>query len=96
MSRYAVNKVLWQIGRNDDLAAEFVARPGEFLAGQTLTAIERRQLADRDLAGLFAAGAHPFLLYTFHLKMSGGWSFPMMVSYVNALEGVAPPLDIAT
>ena len=96
MSRYAVNKVLWQVGRNDDLAAQFVAAPEDFLAGRPLTETEHGMLLTRDFAGLFAAGAHPFLLYTFNIKVSEGWSFAMMVDYVKALGSVPPPLDIST
>lgn len=96
MSRYAVNKALWQVGRDDDLAAAYTANPEQFLAGRSLTAEEHRQLVDRDYAAMFAAGAHPFLLYTFRLKVSGGWSFPMMIDHVKALSAIDPPLDIST
>lgn len=96
MSRYAVNKVLWQVARDDDAAAIYLATPARFLAGRSLTEEEHRQLLERDLAGLFAAGAHPFLLYTFNIKVSGGFSFPMMVDYVKAIAGIDPPLDIST
>lgn len=96
MSRYAVNKVLWQVARNDASAKAYLAAPEAFLDGRALTAIEREQLLTRDFAGMFAAGAHPFLLYTFTIKVSGGWSFPLMAKYVQSLGAIDPPLDIST
>ena len=96
MSRYAVNKVLWQVARDDAAAADYMSAPDRFLADRPLTPDEHRQLRDRDIAGLFAAGAHPFLLYTFNIKVSGGFSFPMMVDYVKKLADIDPPLDIST
>ncbi|MES2861786.1 MAG: hypothetical protein V4701_09950 [Pseudomonadota bacterium] len=96
MSRYAVNKALWQVGRDEAAAALYLESPEQFLAGRSLTAEEHRQLLTRDFAAMFASGAHPFLMYTFQLKVSGGWSFPMMVAYVKALGEIDPPLDIST
>ena len=96
MSRYAVNKALWEVARDDAKAASFKQSPEQFLADRPLTAEEYRRLLTRDFAGMFAAGAHPFLLYTFNIKVSQGWSFPMMVEYVKALGGIEPPLDIST
>lgn len=96
MSRYAVNKVLWQVARDEAHAAAYHADPQAFLAGRPLTDEERRQLVKRDARALFAAGAHPFLLYTFTIKVSGGWSFPLMGDYVRAIADVDPPLDIST
>ena len=96
MSRYAVNKVLWQVARDDDMAAAYMATPEQFLAGRSLTGEEHRQLLERDYPAMFADGAHPFLLFTFRIKMSGGWSYPMMVEHVKALAEIDPPLDIST
>ena len=96
MSRYAVNKVLWQVARDDTLAAAYQQSPQAFLANRGLTAEEYRQLLERDFPALFAAGAHPFLLFTFRIKISGGWSYPMMVEHVKALADIDPPLDIST
>ncbi len=45
---------------------------------------------------MFADGAHPFLLFTFRIKISGGFSFPMMAEHVRVLADVEPPLDIST
>ena len=96
MSRYAVNKVLWEVARDDALAARYTADPAAFLTGRSLTQEEHRQLMERDFAGMFAAGAHPFLLFTFRIKLNGGFSFPMMIEHVNALANIDPPLDIST
>lgn len=96
MSRYAVNKVLWEVARDDVKAASFIADPGAFLADRSLTPEEFRQLHERDYAAMFASGAHPFLLFTFRIKLSGGFSFPMMAEHVRVLSEVEPPLDIST
>jgi Aromatic-ring-opening dioxygenase LigAB, LigA subunit len=96
MSRYAVNKVLWEVARDDAKAADYMESPELFLADRSLTDEEHRQLLERDFAAMFAAGAHPFLLFTFRIKMSGGFSFPMMIEHVRALAGIEPPLDIST
>lgn len=96
MSRYAVNKALWEVARSDAKASIYKATPEQFLAGRPLTPEERRQLLTRDFTSLFAAGAHPFLLYTFNIKVSEGWSFPMMAAYVKSLAAIDPPLDIST
>ena len=96
MSRYAVNKVLWQVARDDAMAAVYKETPQTFLADRGLTDEEHRQLLDRDFPAMFAAGAHPFLLFTFRIKMSGGWSYPMMVEHVRQLADIDPPLDIST
>ncbi len=96
MSRYAVNKVLWEVARDDAKAAIFMATPEVFLADRGLTDEEHRQLFERDFGGMFAAGAHPFLLFTFRIKLNGGFSFPMMVEHVRVLSQIEPPLDIST
>lgn len=96
MSRYAVNKVLWEVGRDDEKAAAYMGAPEQFLAGRSLTDEERRHLLERDFAGMFAAGAHPFLLFTFRVKISGGFSYAMMVEHVRVLSDIEPPLDIST
>ena len=96
MSRYAVDKVLWQVARDGVAAEAYMASPSAFLAGRDLTADEHRQLIERDYAALFAAGAHPFLLYTFRIKVAGGWSFQLMLDHVAAICDIPPPGDIAT
>lgn len=96
MSRYAVNKVLWEVARDDAKAAQYMESPEQFLADRPLTAEEHRQLLERDFGAMFAAGAHPFLLFTFRIKISGGFSFPMMAEHVRVLSEIDPPLDIST
>ena len=96
MSRYAVNKVLWEVSRDDAKAAVYMEAPETILADRGLTDEEHRQLMERDFAAMFADGAHPFLLFTFRIKISGGWSFPMMAEHVRVLSEVEPPLDIST
>ena len=96
MSRYGVNKALWVVSRDDAQAKIYMETPEAFLADFSLTPEERRQLVERDFSAMFADGAHPFLLFTFRIKLSGGFSFPMMTEHVRALSGIEPPLDIST
>ena len=96
MSRYGVNKALWVVGRDDTQATRYLETPETFLADYSLTPEEHRQLIARDYAGMFADGAHPFLLYTFRIKLAGGFSFPLLIEHVKALSGIEPPLDIST
>lgn len=96
MSRYGVNKALWTVARDDAQAAIYMETPEQFLTGLSLTETERTQLLERDFGGMFAAGAHPFLLFTFRIKISGGFSFPMMTEHVRVLSEIDPPLDIST
>ena len=96
MSRYGVNKALWVVSRDDAQAAIYMETPEAFLADFSLTVEERRQLVERDFGAMFADGAHPFLLFTFRIKLAGGFSFPMMIEHVKALSAIEPPLDIST
>lgn len=96
MSRYAVNKILWEVSRDDAIAAIYMETPEAVLTDRGLTGEEHRQLLERDFGAMFADGAHPFLLFTFRIKLSGGFSFPMMTEHVRALSGIEPPLDIST
>ena len=96
MSRYGVNKALWVVSRDDAQAAIYMEAPEVFLEDFSLTPEEHRQLVERDFGAMFADGAHPFLLFTFRIKLAGGFSFPMMIEHVRALSKIEPPLDIST
>ena len=96
MSRYAVNKALWQVSRDDAAAQEYLSAPEAFLAGRSLTDEEHRWVLHRDFAAMFAAGCYPFLLYTFRIVVSGGWTWQLMVDHVGAIAHIPPPLDITT
>ena len=78
MSRYMVNKVLWEIDNVDHSLAWFQRDPGGFLeewesresipphpTGGTLTDPERDAVRSRDYGWLYAMGANPFLLWQF-------------------------------
>jgi protocatechuate 4,5-dioxygenase alpha chain len=95
MSKYAVDKVLWEIGQRNEAVVAFDADAEAFLAGRELEDDERRALAARDLRAIFQLGCHPFLLYFFAIRIAGGWTFGLMIDYVKALEGLEL-LDIET
>ncbi len=95
MSRYEVDKVLWDVYRDASQAAAFTAGPDSFFKDRDLTADERTALAGRDLRRLQSSGAHPFLLYNFALRLEGRFSIPFVIGYVEQLRGLTPT-DIRT
>jgi protocatechuate 4,5-dioxygenase alpha chain len=88
MSRYQVNKVLWDVYRDKGLADAFVNDPAGFLAPRDLTGEEGTALLERDVRRLAAVGAHPFLIYNFALRLAGGFSIPFVLDYVRRLQGI--------
>lgn len=85
MTRYMVNKVMWEVDKTDADLASFKANPAAFLnsweqralhpepphpSGGTLTTEERRALEGLDFAALYAMGANPFLLWQFARSVS--------------------------
>lgn len=95
MTRYAVDKVLWNYAREPEFKTAFDADPAAAIADHELSGAERAALTARDLREVFQLGAHPFLLYSFAIASNGGWSMEMMKDYVSKLEGLRPG-DIET
>ena len=72
MSRYAVNKIMRQVAR-DELAKEgFLKDPETFLQGRDLTEEERKALIAKDYRTLYALGAHSFVLFGFVMSIFPG------------------------
>lgn len=88
MTRYALDKALWNYARDGQFKAAFDADPAGSLAGRELSDAERAALVARDTRAIFQLGAHPFLLYSFAIATNGGWSMEMMKDYVARLEGL--------
>jgi hypothetical protein len=88
MTRYALDKVLWEYGRDQDFRAAFDAGPQAALAGRDLTAAEHAALSAKDIRAAFSLGAHPFLVYSFAIALNRGWSVQLMHDYVAKLEGL--------
>lgn len=88
MSRYALDKVLWEYAREPAFKAAFDADAAAAIADRDLSGAERAALAAHDQRAIFMLGAHPFLLYSFAIALNGGWSFEMMHEYVARLEGL--------
>ena len=71
MSRYLVNKFIRLVNTSPEALEGYLADPGAFLSewqraqALQLTAEERAALATRDYEGLYAMGAHPFILWSF-------------------------------
>lgn len=95
MSRYTVNKVLFDVYSDHETAAAFTSDTDAFLQGRDLEPQERAALADRDVRGLMASGAHPFLIFNFAIQLNGGFSFEFCLDYVGKLQGLSVG-DIAT
>ena len=85
MSRYMVNKLMWEVDRSNDALALFKADPADFLdsweslalspnppcpAGGSLTGDEREAIEAHDFGSLYAMGANPFLLWQFARSVS--------------------------
>jgi len=88
MTRYALDKVLWEYGRDAVFKAAFDADPNEAIAGRELAAEEQAALSARDIRAIFSLGAHPFLVYSFTIALNGGWSYQLMLDYVEKLKGL--------
>jgi hypothetical protein len=85
MSRYMVNKLMWEVDRSDQALDRFKTDPREYLdlwetmaerpvppypEGGSLTAVERQALESRDYGALYAMGANPYLLWQFARSVS--------------------------
>ncbi|SHN15249.1 hypothetical protein [Cryptosporangium aurantiacum] len=86
--RYALNRVLWEVCRGGEALERFRATPPAYLAGRALSPSLREALIAVDIRTLFLAGAHPFLLYNFALRLEGGFSLPFVGRYLAQLEGL--------
>lgn len=80
MSRYTVNKILYEVDGSDALLDSFRGDPSGFVAwwrslveepeppyprGGVLSDEEADAIVGLDFGGLYAMGAHPFLLWQF-------------------------------
>jgi hypothetical protein len=105
MTRYMVNKLMWDVDRTDEALAEFKGDSTRFLDGWeqrvahpmppvpdggTLTEGERRALQSRDYGALYAMGANPFLLWQFARSVSVPDEMSVEELIVSFREAVAP------
>ena len=78
MSRYMINKLLWEVERSGESLDAFIEDSVGFIdrwertepvppypSGGTLTSEERTAFERWDYASLYQMGAHPFLLWQF-------------------------------
>lgn len=84
MSRYMVNKLIWEVDTSDEALARFKADPYGFVEswqeiesptppvpqGGHLTEAERLALVGKDYGALYALGVNPFLLWQFARSVS--------------------------
>ena len=88
MSKYATNRVLWEVAADPALAQQIQDDPETAFAGRDLSDEERLALRKADVRSLFQIGVHPFLVYNFALRLAGGLSMPLVQSYLAQLEGL--------
>jgi hypothetical protein len=82
MSKYMINKLLWEVEASEDSLSAFVDDSRGFIdrwerteplppypSGGTLTSEERIAFESWDYASLYRMGAHPFLLWQFALAV---------------------------
>jgi hypothetical protein len=78
MSRYMINKLLWEVERSEESLRAFIENSIGFIdrwertepsppcpSGGTLTSKERNAFESWDYSSLYGMGAHPFLLWQF-------------------------------
>ena len=97
MSRYLVNKVIWEVDRTDHGLAAFKTDPARFLdtwtrssEGGSLIGEERQALEARDYGRLYAIGANPFLLWQFARSVSVPDEMTVEELIASFREAVAP------
>lgn len=89
MSRYALNRTMWEAASDPGLAQRLTAQPEVALAGRDLTEDEWAALSKADVRQIFRLGGHPFLLWNFALQLNGGFTLPFAQSYVAQLDGLS-------
>ena len=67
MSRYALNKFVWDI-QYPEPRAEYEAAPGGFLARYALTPEEIAAVHTRDIRAMWLLGVNPYLLRFYQLR----------------------------
>jgi hypothetical protein len=105
MSRYMVNKLMWDVDRSDDALATFKEDTAAFLDnweslaerpvppypdGGHLTDGERAAVEARDYGALYAMGANPFLLWQFARSVSVPDEMGIDELIVSFREAVSP------
>jgi hypothetical protein len=65
MTLYQVDRVVRDVGKDDDELRAFLMDTEAYLAGRDLEDHERAALANADCAALWSLGAHPFILHAF-------------------------------
>ncbi|NAZ81521.1 hypothetical protein GTR02_06785 [Kineococcus sp. R8] len=88
MSKYTLNRVLWEGAAKPELARGIVEDPDTALATRDLSDAERAALGAADVRALFEMGVHPFLLYNFALRLAGRFSMEFVHEYLAQLEGL--------
>lgn len=89
MSRYGVNRMMWEAIADSELARWLADSPSSACAERGLTEAEQAALREVNIRQIFLLGGHPFLLWNFALRMNGGFTPEFMRYYVSQLDGLA-------
>lgn len=105
MSRYMLNKLMWEVDTSDEELARFKADPSGFVEswealeegpvppvprGGGLTETERLAVIGKDYGTLYAMGVNPFLLWQFARSVSVPDEMPIEELIHSFREAVAP------
>ena len=94
MTLYQVDRVIYEVGRNDEALESFLEHSDAYLADRVLNERERAALRDCDYAALWSMGAHPFILFGFvrRVLMGRGQRPDQIVrDYKAAIEPLGRP-----
>jgi hypothetical protein len=96
MSRYGVDKLLREVMVSDDARDKFRADARTFIEGRDLSPVEREAILAGEYPALYDAGAHPFLLNMFAMRL---WPRAEIakhrMAYIASLQGHGHP-DFST
>ncbi len=95
MSRYLLNRIMWEVDQDDSTLASFKESPERFVdawepAVGTLESHERQALKRRDYGALYAMGSNPYLLWQFARSVSVPDEMTVEELIVDFREQVAP------
>jgi hypothetical protein len=94
MTLYQVNRVVRDVGKDDNALRAFLMDADAYLAGRDLEEHERAALANADCAALWSMGAHPFILHAFMRRVwiaRGHAPDQIMAEYKAAIAPLGRP-----
>jgi hypothetical protein len=90
MSRYHVDKVLFEVTGDPDCRQRFLEDSASYLDGRELEPGERQALIDRDYRALYISGAQPLMLWQFTVSVLASPDKPARQLMQEYLAAIAP------